>query len=83
MDPNAPNVSQVTTSMEQLFCVFLASFPAFNALKLQPIAQNALILNFTTLMDQRLETANCAINPFNTVLNAIRLVPSARNATPK
>ena len=83
LPPHASTVNRVTFSIRPISSASHVSFRAFNALKLQRIAPNVPILNFTTLMDQHSETANYAIKHFHTVLNAILPVPPARNATPR
>lgn len=83
LPPHASTVNRVTFSIRPIYSASHVSFRAFNALKLQRIAPNVPILNFTTLMDQHSETANYAIKHFHTVLNAILPVPPARNATPR
>jgi hypothetical protein len=83
MDPYVRNACLDSTLTQPISSVFPASFRAFNARSLRPIAPNALCLNFTILRHPLVETAIFATSLSKIVSAATLMERSARNVFQK
>ena len=83
MDPYVRNACLDSTLTQPISSVFPASFRAFNARSLRPIAPNALCLSFTILRHPLVETVIFATSLSKIVSAATLMERSARNVFQK